>query len=136
MIKYDERNIFLKIIKNEIPFIKVYEDTNTIAIMDAFPITPGHVLVLPKNKSRNIIDIKTNDLTKLMLIVQKIAQAQKIAFKADGIKIQHNCEEAGGQVVFHTHVHIIPFYREENKNFIANEDAEEQAKILRKHLQS
>ena len=136
MKKYDEKNIFLKIIKNEIPCIKVYEDSSVLAIMDAFPTAPGHILVLPKDQSRNIIDINTEDLKKLMLAVQKIAQAQKIAFKADGIKIQHNCEEAGGQVVFHTHVHIIPFYREENKNFIANEAAEEQAKILRKYLQS
>ena len=87
MIKYDERNIFLKIIKNEIPCIKVYEDSSVLAIMDAFPTAPGHILVLPKDQSRNIIDINTEDLKKLMLAVQKIAQAQKIAFKADGIKI-------------------------------------------------
>jgi histidine triad (HIT) family protein len=92
--------------------------------------------VLPKNKSRNITDIKTNDLTKLMLIVQKIAQAQKIAFKADGIKIQHNCEEAGGQVIFHTHVHIIPFYKEENENLMAKTDAGQQAEILKKYLKN
>lgn len=136
MKKYDEKNIFLKIIKNEIPCIKVYEDSSVLAIMDAFPTAPGHILVLPKDQSRNIIDINTEDLKKLMLAVQKIAQAQKIAFKADGIKIQHNCEEAGGQVIFHTHVHIIPFYKEENENLMAKTEAGQQAEILKKYLKN
>ena len=57
MIEYDSNNIFLKIISNEIPSLKVYEDTNTIVIMDAYPEMPGHMLVIPNNKSRTILDI-------------------------------------------------------------------------------
>jgi len=136
MIKYDKKNIFLKIIKNEIPSIKVYEDSSTLAIMDAFPIEPGHILVMPKNQSRNIIDIKKDDLTELMLIVSRIAKAQKIAFKADGIKIQHNCEEAGGQIIFHTHIHVIPFYNQEKRSPIIKYNLEEQAKNLRECLKN
>ena len=76
MIEYDSNNIFLKIISNEIPSLKVYEDTNTIVIMYAYPEMPVHMLVIPKQKSRNIMDIWLEYLSKLILFVQKITQYQ------------------------------------------------------------
>ncbi|MCL4163070.1 UNVERIFIED_CONTAM: hypothetical protein GTU68_015513 [Idotea baltica] len=76
--------------------------------MDIMPRGAGHALVLPKTASRNLLDIDVADLAAVMATVQKVAIAQKKAFSADGITLQQFSESAGGQVVFHTHVHVIP----------------------------
>ncbi|WP_373235561.1 HIT family protein [Cohaesibacter celericrescens] len=105
---YDSENIFAKILRGEIPSHKVYEDDMTVAIMDIMPRADGHTLVIPKNASRNMLDVATEDINAVMATTQKIAQAQMIAFEADGITIQQFNESAGGQVIFHLHMHIIP----------------------------
>lgn len=108
MIAYDTDNIFAKILRGELPCEKVYEDENTIAIMDIMPRGDGHTLVLPKTSSRNLLDIDAESLAAVFQTAQKIAHAQMKAFAADGITLQQFSESAGGQVVFHTHVHVIP----------------------------
>jgi histidine triad (HIT) family protein len=108
MAEYDPENIFAKILRGEFPCHKVHEDDDTIVIMDIMPRGDGHVLVIPKAPSRNILDIATGDLATLYATVQRIARAAMRAFGADGITIQQFSEPAGGQVVFHTHVHVIP----------------------------
>lgn len=107
---YDPSNIFAKILKGDIPCHKVYEDADTIAIMDVMPQAPGHTLVVPKAASRNLFDASSETLAKLLPVVQKIARAAKAAFGADGITINQFNEPAGGQTVFHLHVHVIPRY--------------------------
>lgn len=107
---YDERNIFAKILKGDIPSHKVYEDEHAIAIMDVMPQSHGHALVIPKAPSRNILDIGAHDLQNLALAVQQVARAVKKAFDAPGLTIINYCEPAGGQTVFYTHVHVIPRY--------------------------
>ncbi|MEP0520354.1 MAG: HIT family protein [Hyphomicrobiales bacterium] len=108
MIAYDPDNIFAKILRGELPCEKVYEDENTLAIMDIMPRGDGHTLVLPKTSSRNLLDIDAESLAAVVQTAQKIARAQMKAFAADGITLQQFSESAGGQVVFHTHVHVIP----------------------------
>jgi histidine triad (HIT) family protein len=105
---YDDRNVFAKILRGEIPSQKVYEDDDCIAIMDVMPQSPGHVLVLPRAASRNILDIEEKDLKSAIVVVQRLARAVKQAFAADGLLINQFNEEASGQTVFHTHFHIIP----------------------------
>jgi histidine triad (HIT) family protein len=105
---YDDQNIFAKILRGEIPAHKVYEDEHSVAIMDVMPRGKGHVLVLPKAPSRNILDIGAHDLERLILAVQQVARAVKKAFDADGVTIANYAEPAGGQSVFHTHFHVIP----------------------------
>jgi len=105
---YDQNNVFAKILRGELPSEKVYEDEHTIAIMDIMPRGDGHVLAIPKAPSRNILDIEPDDLARLALTVQRLARALMRAFDADGVTIQQFNEPAGGQVVFHTHVHVIP----------------------------
>ena len=107
---YDDQNVFAKILRGELPALKVYEDDKTFAFMDIMPRSDGHCLVIPKAPSRNILDIGADDLTAVMATAQKLARAAKEAFSADGVTGQHFCESAGGQVVFHTHVHILPRY--------------------------
>jgi histidine triad (HIT) family protein len=108
MTAYDDQNVFAKILRDEMPAARVFEDALTLAIMDIMPRADGHVLVLPKALSRNILDIDPADLAAVMATVQKIARAQMTAFAADGITVQQFSESAGGQVVFHTHVHVLP----------------------------
>jgi len=105
---YDDQNVFAKIMRGEIPSHKIYEDDKTLVIMDIMPRGDGHVLVIPKAASRNILDIATEDLNAVMATAQKMARAVIKAFDADGTTIQQFSEPAGGQVVFHTHVHVIP----------------------------
>lgn len=106
--EYDDQNVFAKILRGELPCHKVYEDDDTLAFMDVMPRGDGHVLVIPKTASRNIFDIAPVDLATMMATVQKVARATVAAFEADGCTIQQFSEEAGGQAVFHTHVHVIP----------------------------
>jgi histidine triad (HIT) family protein len=108
MPAYDASNIFAKILRGELPCYKIYEDDKTLAFLDIMPRAPGHALVLPKTPARNILDISPDDLAHVMKIAQKIAKVSVDVFGADGITIQQFNESAGGQVVFHLHVHVIP----------------------------
>src|SRR5258707_14949532 len=108
MPNYDPSNIFAKILRNELPCHKVYEDDKVLAFLDIMPRAPGHTLVLPKAPARNLLDVSADDLAHVMTVAQKIAKAAMTAFGADGITIQQFNEGAGGQVVFHLHVHVIP----------------------------
>ena len=108
MPAYDPNNIFAKILRGEFPCHKVYEDDKALAFLDIMPRAPGHTLVLPKAPARNLLDVPADDLAHVAKVAQKIAKAQMTVFAADGITIQQFNEGAGGQVVFHLHVHVIP----------------------------
>jgi histidine triad (HIT) family protein len=108
MPSYDQNNIFAKILRGELPCHKVYEDEKAFAFLDIMPRAPGHTLVLPKSPARNLLDVDPADLAHVMQTAQKLARAGMTVFNADGITIQQFNESAGGQVVFHLHVHVIP----------------------------
>jgi histidine triad (HIT) family protein len=108
MPAYDSSNIFAKILRGELPAHKVYEDDGAFAFLDIMPRAPGHTLVIPKAPARNILDVEPGDLAHVMTVAQKIAKAAMRAFAADGVTLQQFNEPAGGQVVFHLHVHVIP----------------------------
>ena len=108
MTAYDNNNVFAKILRGEFPCHKVYEDDHVLAFLDIMPRAPGHTLVIPKAPARNILDIKIEDYLHVARATHKIAAAAKKAFHADGITIQQFNETAGGQVVFHLHVHVMP----------------------------
>ena len=108
MTAYDPNNIFAKILRGEFPCYKVYEDDHVLAFLDIMPRAPGHTLVVPKAPARNLLDVKPDDLAHVARAAQKIARAAVTAFKADGITLQQFSEPAGGQVVFHLHMHVMP----------------------------
>ncbi len=108
MSAYDANNVFARILRGEMPCHKVYEDDKALAFLDIMPRAPGHTLVLPKAPARNILDVSPDDLAYVIKVAQKIAQASMRIFGADGVTIQQFNESAGGQVVFHLHVHVIP----------------------------
>lgn len=109
-MSYDDTNIFAKILRGELPSHKIYEDADTFAFMDIMPRGDGHCLVIPKAPSRNILDAAPESLAAVMNTTQKLCRAVVKAFAADGVTVQQFNEPAGGQVVFHLHVHIIPRY--------------------------
>lgn len=105
---YDNNNIFAKILRGEIPSSRVYENDDVVAFMDVMPQGTGHTLVIPKEPSRNLLDAKPEVLANLIQAVQKIAQAVKKAFNADGVTVMQFNEPASGQTVYHLHFHVIP----------------------------
>ena len=108
MPAYDQNNIFAKILRGELPCHKVYEDDKALVFLDIMPRAPGHTLVIPKAPARNILDIDPDDLAHVIKVAQRVAKAGMKVFGADGITVQQFNESAGGQVVFHLHVHVIP----------------------------
>ena len=105
---YDTGNIFARILRGELPSERVYEDDATVAFMDVMPQGVGHTLVLPKAPSRNLLDADPAVFASLFATVQKVAQAVKKAFSADGVTVMQFNEPASGQTVYHLHVHVIP----------------------------
>ena len=105
---YDDQNVFAKILRGEMPAHKIYEDDQTLAFMDIMPRGDGHALVIPKQPARNLLDASDEILAVVASISRKIARAAMAAFDADGVTVQQFNEPAGGQVVFHYHVHVIP----------------------------
>ena len=109
-MSYDPSNIFGKILRGEIPAHKVYEDETALVMMDIFPQSRGHCLIIPKAPSRNLLDADPAALSAVMPLVQKVAKACKAATGADGIRLAQFNEAPAGQTVFHLHFHIIPIY--------------------------
>ena len=130
-----ETCIFCKIIKGEIPSSKIYEDKEVLAFLDIHPINIGHTLVVPKKHSEKFSETDDKQLEILIKNVKKIANIIQKAVNADGYNIGINNEKAAGQLVFHTHFHIIPRFENDKlkhwqgKNSTAEELKEMQEKI-------
>ena len=105
---YDDQNIFAKILRGEIPCVKVYEDARTLAFMDVMPESDGHVLVVPKEPAENVLDLSAGGMAAMMATTQKIAKAVDKALAPDGILLKQYNGAAAGQSVFHIHFHIVP----------------------------
>jgi histidine triad (HIT) family protein len=108
MTAYDPNNVFAKILRGEFPCYKVYENDHVLAFLDIMPRSPGHTLVIPKAPARNILDVSAEDYAHVARGAHNVAGAAMKAFEADGITVQQFNEAAGGQVVFHLHMHVMP----------------------------
>lgn len=105
---YNDDNIFAKLLNGDIPYHKVYEDDKTLAFMDIMPQAAGHVLVIPKQKAVDLVDLEPEYAAAVLMTCKRIMQAQRQVFKREGIiQMQLNGAQAG-QTVFHYHVHLIP----------------------------
>jgi histidine triad (HIT) family protein len=102
--------IFCRIVAGELPSIKVYEDTDTIAIMDINPATRGHVLVIPREHSTDIHQIEDRDLAHTAVVAKQLARQAVSQLGAQGVTIMQSNGAAAWQTVFHYHVHVIPRY--------------------------
>ena len=116
--------IFCKIVAGEIPASKVYEDDHFLAFLDISQVTPGHTLVIPKKHARNLLEMTPDETAALFNIVSRVTKKVESATQPQGMNIISNMEEIAGQSVFHTHVHILPRYSQEDDlkiDFIAHE---------------
>lgn len=104
--------IFCKIISGEIPSHKIYEDDWTLAFLDIAPSSVGHSLVIPKDHFENIYTLPDETLARLSLTAKKVSVALKHSLECDGVNLIMNNEKSAGQIIFHSHIHIIP--RKEN----------------------
>jgi histidine triad (HIT) family protein len=105
--------LFCKIIAGEIPSSKAYEDAHTYAFLDINPTNVGHTLVVPKEHYDNIFDISDEALAHVMSTVKKLSPAIQKAVGADAVNIMQNNGQAAGQIVFHSHTHIVPRFAED-----------------------
>ena len=105
---YDNNNIFAKILRDEAPAFKVFEDDYSLAFMDVMPQVDGHTLVIPKDPTENIHSADPVILGHTMATVQRVAAAVKVAFDSPGIMLAQLNGEAAGQTVFHLHFHLLP----------------------------
>ncbi|OTG97817.1 HIT family protein [Acinetobacter sp. ANC 4654] len=105
---YDDQNIFARIIRNELPAIKVYEDDQVVAFMDIMPQAEGHTLVIPKTPAVTLLDLAPEAAAYTIQIVQKIAQAMEKALDIKGVVLMQLSGAAAGQTVPHVHFHLIP----------------------------
>jgi histidine triad (HIT) family protein len=128
MTAYDTNNPFAKILRGEFPCYKVYEDDHVLAFLDIMPRCTGHTLVIPKAPARNILDITPEDFAHVARAAHKISAAAMKAFKADGITLQQFNEPAGGQVVFHLHMHVMP--RHNGEALLPPASRKEDGKVL------
>jgi histidine triad (HIT) family protein len=105
---YDTNNIFAKILRGEVPSVKVYEDDKTLAFMDVMPQADGHTLVIPKEAAESIFELSPEGAAAMVKTTQKVAKAVKKGLDAPGIMIFQLNGKAAGQSVAHVHFHIVP----------------------------
>lgn len=105
---YDRNNVFARILRGEIPCVRLYEDAKTFAFMDVMPQADGHALVIPKEEAEDFFALSPEGATVLIATTQRIAKAVKKGMNAPGIMIAQLNGAPAGQSVFHVHFHIIP----------------------------
>lgn len=132
--------IFYKIIKGELPSYKIYEDEDFFVILDKFPTSPGHCLIMPKTPARNIFDLDEGSARGLYPLAKRIATAVKEAVFADGVHILQNNEAEADQTVFYFHLHIVPRQKNDGATLgkpmegITDREMEEIAQKIREGL--
>ena len=105
---YDEQNIFARILRGELPAIKVYEDDQVLAFMYIMPQADGHTLVIPKTPAVTLLDLPADAAAYIIQVVQKVAKAIEVGLDAKGIVLMQLSGAAAGQTVPHVHFHLIP----------------------------
>ena len=107
---YDPNNIFARIVRGEIPCVRVHDDADTLAFMDLMPQSQGHTLVIPKVAGEDLLDTPPESVAAAMRTTQRVARAVKKAFAAPGLIVTQFNGPVAGQTVFHLHFHVIPVY--------------------------
>lgn len=106
---YDPQNVFARILRGELPSVRVWEDEHVLVFMDVFPQSEGHMLVISKtSQAQTLLEVEPEVLSRLAAVTQRAARAAVTALGCDGVSIMQFNGAAGGQTVFHLHFHIIP----------------------------
>ena len=133
---YDDQNIFARIIRNEIPAIKVYEDDQVLAFMDIMPQAEGHTLVIPKTPAITLLDLAPEAAAYTIQIVQKVAKAMEQALEVKGIVLMQLSGAAAGQTVPHVHFHLIPSSIHELGKHALHMGDQEKIKVLAEKIKA
>ncbi|AZN69146.1 HIT family protein [Acinetobacter haemolyticus] len=133
---YDDQNIFARILRGELPAIKVYEDEQVLAFMDIMPQADGHTLVIPKTPAVTLLDLPADAAAYTIQIVQKIAQAMEKALDVKGIVLMQLNGAAAGQTVPHIHFHLIPSSIHELGRHAAQMGDQEKIKMLAEKIKA
>lgn len=110
VMSYDPNNPFAKILRDDMPAVRVFEDDRTLAFMDVMPQSDGHTLIIPKERVEDIFDVSPETLDAVIATTQRVALAVRTAFRPAGVQIMQLNGSAAGQTVFHLHFHVIPRY--------------------------
>jgi histidine triad (HIT) family protein len=105
---YDQNNIFARILRGELPCVKIYEDEHTLSFLDIMPSIEGHTLVIPKEAAEDILDLSPDAAAAVMRTTQKVAKAVKRGLNCSGVMLVQLNGEAAGQSIPHIHFHILP----------------------------
>lgn len=116
-LKSDDKCIFCRIVKGNIPCAKIFEDDKVFSFLDIAPANKGHALIVTKKHYENLLDIPDEDLDDMMIKARKIARAMSSALGCEGFNVLMNNKKAAGQLVNHAHVHIIPRFKGDGINF-------------------
>src|SRR5437879_2875663 len=103
--------IFCKIVRGELPSVRVYEDDATIALLTIQPVSVGHTLVIPKEHVRTVFEVSSKTWGRVQETVRQVASAVEKGMGADGVNIVMNNRIHAGQDVDHIHMHLIPRYK-------------------------
>lgn len=133
---YDDQNIFARILRGELPAIKIYEDEQVLAFMDIMPQADGHTLVIPKTPAVTLLDLPADAAAYTIQIVQKVAQAMEKSLEAKGIVLMQLSGAAAGQTVPHVHFHLIPSSIHELGRHAAQMGDQEKIKILAEKIKA
>ena len=127
---------FCRIARGEAPAYIVYRDGSVIAFLDKAPLTKGHTLVATIEHYENILEIPDKLLGDVINVVKKVAKAQLEGLGAQGVRVVQNNGSLAGQVIFHIHFHVIPFYLNErpSRRLLSSHEGEEISKILREQI--
>jgi len=110
-VKSDEKDCpFCRLVRHELNAVVVHEDDEILAIMDLYPATPGHILVLPKRHIENIYVMPADLGARIMATAIAVAKAIKQKVSPDGLNLIQSNELAAGQTIPHFHLHIVPRY--------------------------
>ena len=127
--------LFCKIIKKEVPAEIIYEDKDVIAFLDIAPGNPGHALVVPKNHSKNLLETSKEDALILIEITKMLAPKIIKAVKADGFNIFVNTNKEAGQIIFHTHLHLMPRFKNDGLKYLEGSNIKPRPlKIVKKDI--
>ena len=133
---YDDQNIFARILRGELPAIKVYEDEQVLAFMDIMPQADGHTLVIPKTPAITLLDLPPDAAAYTIQVVQKIANAMKKGLDVPGIVLMQLSGESAGQTVPHVHFHLIPSSVHELGKHAAQMGDQEKIKLLAEKIKA
>lgn len=103
--------VFCKIVSGELPSHKVYENSDVLVFLDINPVNKGHSLVIPKKHYDNIYETPEDTLANMITVAKIVSRGLKAGLKAEGVNVTMNNDSMAGQIIFHSHIHVIPRFQ-------------------------